>query len=83
MAANNELIAHVVQKVLEELVQKKDRETDEFTGIYDTVDEAVNNAVEAQKRLGVISLEVRSEIIASIRKAILDNNEILSELAVQ
>jgi propionaldehyde dehydrogenase len=83
MAANNELIAHVVQKVLEELVQKKDRGTDEFTGIYDTVDAAVNNAVEAQKRLVVISLEVRSEIIASIRKAILDNNEILSELAVQ
>jgi propionaldehyde dehydrogenase len=83
MAANNELIAHVVQKVLEELVQKKDRGTDEFTGIHDTVDEAVNNAVEAQKRLVVISLEVRSEIIASIRKAILDNNEILSELAVQ
>ncbi len=83
MAANDELIAHVVQKVLEELVQKKDPGTDEFTGIYDTIDEAVNNAVEAQKRLVVMSLEGRSEIIASIRKAILDNNEILSELAIQ
>jgi propionaldehyde dehydrogenase len=83
MAANNELIAHVVQKVLEELVQKKDPGTDEFTGIYDTIDEAVNYAVEAQKRLVVMSLEGRSEIIASIRKAILDNNEILSELAIQ
>ena len=50
MAVNNELIAHVVQKVLEELVQKKDRGTDECTGIYETVDEAVNNAVEAHKR---------------------------------
>ena len=83
MAANNELIAHVVQKVLEELVQEKDRGTDEFTGIYDTVDEAVNNAVEAQKRLVVMTLERRSEIIASIRQAILDNNESLSELATQ
>ncbi len=83
MAANNELIVHVVQKVLEELVQKKDRGTDEFTGIYDTVDEAVNNAVEAHKRLVVISLECRNEIIASIRKAILEHNEILSELAMQ
>jgi propionaldehyde dehydrogenase len=83
MAANDELIAHVVQKVLEELVQKKDPGTDEFTGIYDTIDEAVNYAVEAQKRLVVMSLEGRSEIIASIRKAILDNNEILSELAIQ
>lgn len=83
MAANNELIADVVQKVLEELVQEKDRGTDEFTGIYDTVDEAVNNAVEAQKRLVVMTLERRSEIIASIRQAILDNNESLSELATQ
>jgi propionaldehyde dehydrogenase len=83
MAANNELIAHVVQKVLEELVQKKDRGTDEFTGIYDTVDEAVNNAVEAHKRLVVMTLERRIEIIASIRQAILDNNESLCELAVQ
>jgi propionaldehyde dehydrogenase len=83
MAANNELIAHVVQKVMEELVQKKDLETDEFTGIYDTVDEAVNNAVEAHKRLIVLSLDVRCEIVASIRKAILENNEILSELAIK
>ena len=83
MAANKELITHVVQKVLEELVQEKDRGTDEFTGIYNTVDEAVNNAVEAHKRLVVMTLERRSEIIASIRKAILDNNESLSELATQ
>jgi propionaldehyde dehydrogenase len=83
MAANSELIADVVQKVLEELVQEKDRGTDEFTGIYDTVDEAVNNAVEAHKRLVVMTLERRGEIIASIRQAILDNNESLSELATQ
>ena len=83
MAANKELITHVVQKVLEELVQEKDRGTDEFTGIYDTADEAVNNAVEAHKRLVVMTLERRSEIIASIRQAILDNNESLCELAIQ
>ncbi len=83
MAANSELIADVVQKVLEELVQEKDRGTDEFTGIYDTVDEAVNNAIEAHKRLVVMTLERRSKIIASIRQAILDNNESLSELATQ
>jgi len=54
-----------------------------FTGIYDTVDEAVNNAVEAQKRLVSMTLQRRAEIIASIRKAILDNNEMLSELALR
>ena len=83
MATNNEHIAHVVQKVLEELMRKKDSGPDEFTGIYDTVEEAVNNAIEAHKRLLILSLESRSEIIASIRKAILDHNEILSELAIK
>ena len=83
MTANKELITRVVQKVIEELVQEKDGRNDEFTGVYDTVDEAANNAVEAHKRLLVMSLERRSEIIASIRKAILDNNEALSELAIQ
>lgn len=83
MATNNELIAQVVKKVLEELVQNKDRGTEEFTGIYDTVDESVNNAVEAHKRLMVLSLETRSEIIDSIRKAILNHNEVLSELAIK
>ncbi|UCD90826.1 MAG: aldehyde dehydrogenase EutE [Desulfobacterales bacterium] len=83
MPANNEFIAHVVQKVMEELVQRKEHGTDEFTGIYDTIDEAVNNGVEAYKRLGILSLESRSEIIASIRKSILNHNEMLSELAVK
>jgi len=54
-----------------------------FTGIYNTLEEAVNNAVEAQKRLIAMSLERRGEIIASIRKSVLDNNEPLSALAIR
>jgi propionaldehyde dehydrogenase len=56
---------------------------EDFTGLYDTVDDAVENAVEAQKRLVSSSLERRYKIIDSIRKAALDNNEMLSELAVR
>jgi len=78
---NQELINGVVQKVLQELVKGRDLEVDQSTGIYDTVDEAVNNAVEAQRQLNIMSLEMRAKIIASIRKSILDNNEMLSELA--
>jgi len=54
-----------------------------FTGTYDTVDEAVKNAIEAQKRLITMSLELREAIIASIRKSILDNNESLAALAIR
>jgi propionaldehyde dehydrogenase len=54
-----------------------------FTGLYDTVDDAVENAVEAQKRLVSSSLEQRYKIVESIRTAALDNNEMLSELAVR
>lgn len=56
---------------------------EDFTGLYDIVDDAVENAVEAQKKLVSTSLELRYKIIDSIRKAALDNNEMLSELAVR
>ncbi|MBC2709639.1 MAG: aldehyde dehydrogenase EutE [Desulfosarcina sp.] len=83
MESNQELITDVVQKVLEELTQGNARRPQGNNGIYETVDEAVENAVDAQKQLIAMSLEHRGEIIASIRKAILENNERLSALAVR
>ena len=53
------------------------------SGIFDTINEAVENAVVAQKRLQEVSLDKRKEIIAAIRKAALDENPRLSELAVR
>jgi len=96
MGVKQQIIEDVVRVVLEDLSREKklqiadptgskgtvDKSKD-FTGIYETVDEAVENAVEAQKRLIAMSLERRCEIIDSIRKAILDNNEMLSALAIR
>jgi len=95
MTTNNEMISDLVQKVVAQLAAKDVSVTEptasvavsadivsSSNGLYDTVDEAVKAAVEAQKKLAALSLEKREEIIASIRKASLENNEELSAFAV-
>jgi propionaldehyde dehydrogenase len=49
--------------------------------IFDTVDEAVARALEAQRRLCRLSLEERGKIIAAMRKAARDNARKLAEMA--
>jgi len=83
MAINETIISSVVQKVVEQLIKAEKTQHQEFNGIYDTVDEAVENAVEAQKKLIAMPLEVRDKMVAAMRKGALDNNEMLSELAVR
>jgi len=96
MGVKQQIIEDMVRVVLEDLsrgeklqiagtVRSKDTvdRPKDFTGIYETVDEAVENAVEAQKRLIAMSLERRREIIESIRKTVLENNEMLSALAIR
>ena len=83
MTTNKQIIDEVVKRVIEELVKSNRSQTDGFTGLYESVDEAVDNAVEAQKKLISMSLETRDKIIASMREAVLKNNEMLSEMAVK
>jgi propionaldehyde dehydrogenase len=52
-------------------------------GLYDTVEEAVTSAVQAQRRLIAMTLESRRKIIEAIRAAALANNEAMSALAVR
>lgn len=83
MAINETMISSVVQKVLEQLIKEEKNLYQEFNGVYDTVDEAVEKAVESQKKLIAMPLEVRDKMIAEMRKSALDNNEMLSKLAVR
>jgi propionaldehyde dehydrogenase len=83
MANTQELVAEVVRRVLDELAKEQVLRSHGTGGLYDTVDEAVENAVQAQRRLLAMSLDRRSEIIASMRKGALDNNEMLSAMAVK
>ncbi len=83
METNHELIATVVKKVLSEMIADKMVRDQGPTGIFETVDEAVENAAAAQKRLLELPLSHRDKIIAAIRQAALDNNEKISALAVK
>jgi propionaldehyde dehydrogenase len=84
MGSSQELVASLVKKVLDELTHASDgnHHADGGDGLFDTVDAAVEAAVAAQKKLIQMSLERRKDIIASIRKAVLANNERLATLAV-
>lgn len=85
MAGHEELIAILVKKVVEEIskVGATPHPANNGNGLADTVDQAVEAAVEAQKRLLALSLQRREEIIAAIRQAALANNEELSALAIR
>src|SRR5947199_5547807 len=50
-------------------------------GVFSTVDEAVRAAKEAQPRFVALKLEHRARIIAAIRKAMLENCEVLAKAA--
>ena len=72
---NYDLISTVVKKVLAEMIEDRNFQTEGPTGIYETVDQAVENAVAAQKKLLEMPLKHRDKIIAAIRQAALDHNE--------
>jgi len=83
MAISADVLENLVQRVLEEI--RKDRAAGEsgFTGLADTVDEVVERAVDAQRRLLALSMERRGRIIEAMRRAALKDNETLSALAVR
>ncbi len=83
MTANEDLIAGIVEKILVEISKENRSDPPSANGIYNTIDEAVENAVEAQKKLITMSLEDRDKIIGSIRQVVLANNEEISALAIR
>lgn len=83
MTTNQEIIAVVVQKVIEEFLEKKFSLPKGITGICDRVEDAVGLAVKAQRQLISLPLKTRDKMIAAMRQAVLDNNEMLSDMAVR
>jgi len=83
MATSEEIIKTLVRKVVEELSRHGNLPDSGRSGLTDTVDEAVERADEAQRRLITMSLERREEIISAMRKAALDNNEAMAAMAVR
>lgn len=82
MVESEEVVATLVRKVLAQLTQNGHAQADGGDGLFNSVSDAVEAAVMAQKKLLQMSLERRKEIIASMRRAVLANNERLAVLAV-
>lgn len=57
--------------------------TDKSLGIFNTMNEAVAAAKEAQKELHVMPLEFREKIIAKIKEKTRENKEVLARLAYE
>ena len=83
MQTSPEVIAGLIQKVLEELTVTDVTRAEGANGLYPTVNDAVEAGLAAQKKLIGMSLERRKDIIASIRNSVLNRNEELSAMAVE
>ncbi len=83
METTPEVIAELIKRVLEELGAVEGTKPEVADGLFPTVNDAVEAGLAAHKQLIGMSLERRKDIIASIRRSVLDCNEELSAMAVE
>ena len=83
MQTSPEVLAGLIQKVLEELSVAEVTKAEGGNGLYPTVNDAVEAGLAAHKKLIGMSLQRRKDIIASIRNAVLNRNEELAAMAVE
>ncbi|MCG1013012.1 aldehyde dehydrogenase EutE [Tepidanaerobacter sp. GT38] len=77
-----ELISLIKNKIIDELSKANGPDESEL-GIFNTVDEAVCAAKEAQRRLNMLDLEKREIIISAIREVSINNANYLAALCVE
>lgn len=82
MELNDNQISSIIEKVLQEM-NGKNLNTKVSDGIFETMDEAVNAAEEAQKKLVAMDVSEREKLIAAIRKVILENAMELAALCAK
>jgi propionaldehyde dehydrogenase len=83
MMVEQDLIKKITAEVLAKMqaVSQEDGKGD--SGVFETVDEAVNAARVAYERLKTMSREEREKIVQAIRDATDDNAEIMAKMAVE
>ena len=83
MMVEQDLIRKITAEVLAKMqaVSQEDGKGD--SGVFETVDEAVNAARVAYERLKTMSREEREKIVQAIRDATDDNAEIMAKMAVE
>ena len=72
MAVTEQELQEIVRSVLSQMNGLRPSEQEE-TGIYDTMEEAIEAAARAQKEIRRMPLEFREKIISNIRKLTLEN----------
>ncbi|MGB8885377.1 MAG: aldehyde dehydrogenase family protein [Candidatus Korobacteraceae bacterium] len=83
METTPEVVAGLVQKVIEELTSGAGTKQEVIDGLFPTVNDAVEAGLAAHKKLIAMTLERRKDIIASIRRSVLEHNEEMSRMAVE
>lgn len=81
MEISEKLLEQLVSKVIDEF--DKSNNKNEKTIIFESIEEAIEKAKNAQKKLFDSKLEMREKIIKSIRVELLKHVEELSQLAVE
>ena len=78
-------IEKIVRSIVEDIknVEPKQDSSNNNFGIFDDMNEAIHEASMAQKQYLRYSLKKRSEIVNSIRKALLENIDELSKMSVE
>ena len=83
MSIDEKTLTGVIQEVLQQLMQENNTVAAPSSGcVYDSVDEAVKNAIVAQRQLIALPLAARDKMIAAMRRTALEHNETLSHMAV-
>lgn len=75
------MMEDIIRRVIEE-IQQRTEAPEISNGIFETMDEAIEAAYAAQKKLIKLNLEMRSKLIEAIRSEVGKNIELLSRMAV-
>lgn len=82
MDHSEESIRQIVQEVVKSMSQSPVLPaSSKSTGVFSSIEQAVTAADIAFKELNKLTLEIRKDIIANIRKTSRDNNELLAKMA--
>lgn len=81
MSVNEQMVQDIVQEVMAKIQITSG--VAESHGIFSDMNEAIEAAKKAQKFVARMSMDQREQIISNIRKATMDNAEILARMGVQ
>ena len=80
---NEAVLQDIVKQVVKKLRQETSISSNNESGVFEDMNEAVNASMKSQKVMQKMTMDFREKIIANIRKKTIDNAEILAKMAVE